>query len=368
MLKKFEKRGKLLLAKGVSVFLDKKTIDPVDLDKEKIDRLLVIRQHNQMGDMLLAVPAFRGLRKRFPDAEISLIAAPINTDVMINNPYLDRVFTYSKEKNRNFLNLISFIRALRKKRFDAVIVLNTVSFSITSMLLAVISGARIRIGSTSRPFGHGLSGDFYHIELPLPSAEELSAMHESEHNLYPLSAIGVRETDLTSLLVASPGEEDDCRSFVSAAFGDGTGYAVIHPGAGKKQNIWPPERFAALAGLLRKEYGLLTVAVSGPADGDSLRRFLGACEEPVPAVVSSAAVGFLGALMRGAAITVCNDTGVMHIAGAVGARCAAVFGPTDPARWKPVGENVVAVRRDDGDLEGVAVDAVMKSVAQLLAS
>ena len=46
------------------------------------------------------------------------------------------------------------------------------------------------IGSTSAPFGHSLGRSFYHLELPLPTAVELESMNESEHNIYPLRAIG----------------------------------------------------------------------------------------------------------------------------------------------------------------------------------
>jgi ADP-heptose:LPS heptosyltransferase len=71
--------------------------------------------------------------------------------------------------------------------------------------------------------------------------------------------------------------------------------------------------------------------------------------------------------MRDAAISVCNDTGVAHIAGAVGARCVEIFGPTDPDRWKPVSESVVAVRSDDGKVESVTVESVMRAAERLLA-
>ena len=210
MLKKLEKRGKIALARFVSLFVRTVPMTPQELSRVEIKRLLVIRQHNQMGDMLLATPAFRGLRTRFPGARISLVAASINTDVMRNNPYIDEVLTYAKERhNRRPMRLFRFITQLRRGRFDAVIVLNTVSFSITSMLLAWVSGAAIRIGSTSQPFGHDLTRRFYHLELPLPSAEQLASMHEGEHNLFPLTVIGVRETDLSAGLI--PTEEEERR-------------------------------------------------------------------------------------------------------------------------------------------------------------
>ena len=85
-----------------------------------------------------------------------------------------------------------------------------------------------------------------------------------------------------------------------------------------------------------------------------------------PTVVSRPQVGFLSALMEHAALTLCNDTGIMHIAGAVGAPCIALFGPTDPARWKPVNETVVAVKATDGHVESVSVDEVLSVALQLL--
>ena len=330
-----------------------------------VRKVLVIRQHNQMGDMLLAVPAFRGIRNRFPNARITLVAASINAGVMENNPYVDRVVTWAKEKaRRNPFAFLGFIRSLRRERFDVLIVLNTVSFSVTSMLLGAVSGAAWRAGSTSSPFGTELTSKYYDLALPLPGEDELASMHESEHNLYPLRALGIEDTDLSSLLVPFDHEQRAVAEFAAASFGGGR-YAVIHPGAGKVQNIWPPERFAEVADSLA-EKGIGSVAVRGPVDDVFFSRFLGSCRVP-PQVISCPTVGFLGALMRGAAVSVCNDTGVAHIAGAVGARCAEVFGPTDPRRWKPVSDTVKAVVPPDGDISSVTVGQVMEAVGRLLA-
>lgn len=366
MKKDFERKGKAVLARALAPLIGTRGNRAPLPDPASVGKVLIIRQHNQMGDMLLAVPAFRGIRKRFPNAKITLLAASINSGVMQNNPFVDEVVTWSKEKNRKDpFAFLRFIRGLRSERFDLLIVLNTVSFSVTSMLLGAISGAAWRAGSTSEPFGTDLTSKYYHLEFPLPDEEELSRMHESEHNLYPLRALGIEESDISSVLVPFEHEEKGCRDFVAAAFGDGP-YAVIHPGAGKVQNIWPPENFAEVSGVLLERFGIRSVAVRGPVDDIFFTRFLEACPVP-PQVISCPTVGFLGALMRDAAVCVCNDTGVAHIAGAVRARCAEIFGPTDPLRWKPVSETVVAVRSDDGRVESVSTDDVMNAVEGLLA-
>lgn len=366
MRRKIERFGKLAFARFIALFLDGMRVTPEEFSRMPVSSLLIVRQHNQMGDMLCAAPAFRGLRKRFPNARITLIAASINRDVALRNPYVDEVLTYAKERTRSSpFALVRFLAELRKRRFDAVIVLNTFSFSITSMLLAVASGARVRVGSTSVPFGHDLSSKFYHLELPLPNAAQVERMHESERNVYPLSVLGVHEHDLTSALVHTLEEEQDCERFIAASCGPAGRFIVVHPGAGKRQNRWPPERFAEVASVLHECLKIPTVAVEGPVDGAAMDAFLASCTMH-PTVVSWPQVGFLSALIEHAALTLCNDTGIMHIAGAVGAPCIALFGPTDPARWKPVNETVVAVKATDGHVESVSVDEVLSVALQLL--
>jgi len=190
-------------------------------------------------------------------------------------------------------------------------------------------------------------------------------MHESAHNLHPLAAIGVSERDLSAVLVPFDAEERECARFIAAAFGAGKPFIVVHPGAGKRQNVWPPARFAEVVSLLGDRTGMEAVAVRGPVDAGAMDEFLASCAV-CPVVLSSPTVGFLGALMKRAALTLCNDTGIMHVAGAVGARCVAIFGPTDPARWKPVKDSVVAVKSRDGDVSSVRVEEVLAAARALL--
>ncbi len=364
IIKELERRGKKLLAGMLGFFLGADKTGPEVLGGREIRKLLVIRQQNQMGDMLLAVPALRGIRRRFPEAEISFIAATINAEVVRNNPFIDELIIYSKKRYlRNPISLVRLIAGLRRKRFDLVIVLNTVSFSVTSMLLAVASGASLRAGVTSRPFGSDLSERFYHIELPLPPERELESMHESEHNLYPLGVLDVKESDLSSLLVPADSEREQAERFIREEVkGD---FILVHPGAGKVANIWPPSNFAAAADYLAHRYSLRIVVVEGPADAEVFRDFIRSCQAEA-VLLRSPSVGCLGSVMTRAAVTLCNDTGIMHIAGAVGAPSVAVFGPTDPDRWKPAVDNVTAVRADDHRIESVAVEDVIRAAEEFL--
>ena len=175
----------------------------------------------------------------------------------------------------------------------------------------------------------------------------------------------MKETGLESLLVPTDDETAAGERLISAAFGEGSPFILTHPGAGKKQNIWPTGRFAELIRRLREKQDVGVLAVRGPVDGEAFDSFMQACES-VNVVLSSPSVGLLGAVMRRAVMTLCNDTGVMHIAGVVGANCCAIFGPTDPSRWKPVNDNVVAVRAADGLVASVTVDDALEAAVRFL--
>lgn len=366
MGKGIERAGKLALARFISLFLSSRRMAAREFSRLEVSRLLIIRQHHQMGDMLLAVPALRGLRARFGGARITLLASRVNAACVQRLPYVDEVLVLPRTRGlRRAWDLVRFVADLRRRRFDVVIVLNTVSFSVTSMLLAVASGARLRTGSSSAPFGHDLTSRFYHLDLPLPPREDLAAMHESAHNLHPLAAIGVKVTDLTSVFVPAEEDERECERFIAASFGARGRFIVVHPGAGKPQNVWPGSRYAEAARLLGETFGCGVVATGGPADAAALEAFLEACVDR-PFVLPCPSLGFLGALIQRSTLTLCNDTGIMHIAGAVGARCVAVFGPTDPARWKPVNQTVVAVRGKDGNVDSVSVDEVVAAAKALI--
>lgn len=307
-------------------------------------RILIVRQHNQMGDMVCATPAFRAIRETWPEAEIALITAPVNVEVVRYNPHLDQVVTFDRKMWRNPRLLFGFLGWMRNYRAEVAFVLSSVSFSVTSSAIALASGARYVVGGDSAPFGWDISRHAFSLEMPSEPVQTTPAV---EHNLSALRAIGINTDDTSTVVVPSP-EEAATAGRILADLGLEPGFWAIHPGAGKRQNIWPPERFADMAGRANAE-GKMVLLLHGPADAEplaELTRLLGADIGHGVKVAPGCPVGVGAALLQMADRFLCNDTGVMHMAGALRVPTVALFGPTDPALWKPPAPEVAVVKSD----------------------
>ncbi len=322
-------------------------------------RILIVRQHNQMGDMVCATPALRAIRETWPEAEIALVTAPVNRGIVAHNPHLDRIFTFDRLVWQRPTRLVKFLAELRGFRPELAFVLSSVSFSVTSAWIAAASGARYIVGSDSRPFGWDVSRHFFSLEMP---AKPDLDCHAVAHSLAPLQAIGVTTEDTFPVVVPAASEVAEAEKIV-AELGLERGFWALHPGAGKRQNVWPAAGFAEVAKQARAA-GHQVLILHGPADGEPLAellRILGADGAdgselgPGLAVAPACEVGVGAALLQLADRFVCNDTGIMHMAGAVRVPTVALFGPTDPRLWRPPAPEVVVIkseRQDDGPDRG----------------
>ena len=324
-------------------------------------RILVVRQHDQLGDMLCALPALRTLRQNFPQARLGLVTAPAHHAVVRHHPDLDAVLLYDKRATRlSPRTSLRFVRALRAFDADLAFVLNSVSFSSTSAWLAVLSGAPLLVGGDSVPFGWSFSRWLYSLEMPtLPQADR----HAIEHGLQPLASIGLDVADRSVRIVPGPQAEARALAFL-ASLPEGAPIAALHPGAGKPENRWPPARFARAIEALERE-GARVFLIEGPVDVAAVRETFAALgsERPVLREVDAAVVA--AALARCSAVLV-NDTGIMHVAGAVDAPTVALFGPTRATQWAPPSPELVALQSPGGNMDGLSVDLVLATLREKL--
>ncbi len=333
------------LSKKVAQLVRRPRLEPDQLLALQPEKILVVRQQNQMGDMICATPVFRALRETFPEARIALVTSPVNMEVVRHNPHLDQVFTFDQKMWRNPFRLFPFLSQLRSFQADVAFVLSSVSFSVTSAAMALASGSHYVVGADSRPFGFDISHHAFSLEMP--SVPELD-QHSVLHSLAPLQAIGISTDDHSTVVVPSAKEVQQARAILKK-LGLKTGFWAVHPGAGKKQNIWPGVNFAYMA-QLAAENDHEVLILHGPADAQVLSELENKLSELSLGKLSgriktapSCSIGVGAALLQNANRFLCNDTGVMHMAGALPVPTLALFGPTSPDLWKPPVCEVVAL-------------------------
>lgn len=299
-------------------------------------RILVIRQHDQLGDFLLSLPALRSLRHCFPEARIALVVREYFADAASLVPFVDEILVFREDASRwTWGSLRRFWRSLRSG-WDLAVVLNTVSHSLTSDLLARFARARVVLGSAERVFPGSTRNFFYDLNAPMASG----IRHQSERNVDILRYIGCSTDDMREELRVSDAVRTAVRGEIESLGQSAHGPLIgLHIGAGKPANRWPVERFAELANTLRERVEARILLFWGPAEEDLKEAFVSSASAGTP-LIGHPTLERLAAYFQACDAVVCNDTGVLHLSAAVGTPTVGLYGPADQAEWKPVGEHV----------------------------
>lgn len=298
---------------------------------------VVVHLIGNLGDVIVAIPALMALRRRFPQARLTLVTSPGRRgmpgakELLSGVGWLDEMIVYHQEDiatRRAQLALAARIRALRP---DLLIYLPASRAPARTVFRNL---AFARLTSPRRVFG------YYVPTFPsyrLAQARVFGRFpQEVDRHLRALAPLGIPPAPPGPFeLGAAPAADVARVAEIVAAAGGRTLVAVC---AGGKQDghLWPPERFAAVAAALAAE-GFEIVTVGGPGDVAVAERVLAAAGGGSQA---AGALSILGSaeLLRHAALLVTNDTGPMHIAAAVGTPVAAVFSSENFAgRWYPYG-------------------------------
>ena len=338
-------------------------VSPRDVDWNRIKRILVVRQHDQLGDFLLSTPVFEAIKKHAPTAEITLVARNYTASLARHHRYIDDIMVvFEHGRYWTGANISRFTKQLGRG-YDLAVVLNTVSHSLTSDLVARFSRARYILGSSNRLFSGTSRNFFYHLNAPFLGDR---VRHQSERNLDIIRYLGI-ECDSSREAIFLTGEEKQWAKNQLSGLGidDKKKVVVVHPGAGKIGNRWPVDSFAEVARRLADACGAQVIVTSGSNENELASQFL--------QLMSSQAFGWNSAHLRQVAamisqadLLLCNDTGIMHVCAAVGTPFIAVFGPTDPQEWKPVGDEFIAIRGKDFTCLSVPENAVFEAAMSLL--
>ena len=286
---------------------------------------VIVRLPNWLGDTVMAEPALRAIRAAFPEARV-LAAGPWAT-VLAHQGLADVLLEYP----RRWAGRLRSADAAREFRPELAVVLPN---SLESALAAWYWGARRRVG-----FAGG--GRTWLLTDAVAAPEP--RVHQVDEYLRLAAAIDAT-TDTRDPRLAPPVDDGEERREVRAwladvGVGDARPLAGIHLGAAYGDaKVWPPDRAAALVGELRRRD--VTAVLLGPASDGT------AASAIVDATGAASLVGRdhaerLPALLAELDVVVAGDTGVAHLAAALGTSVVTLFGPTDPSLSAPRGRAVV---------------------------
>ena len=177
--------------------------------------------------------------------------------------------------------------------------------------------------------------------------------------LEPLQALAIYETDLVPVL-SFPSDRLLAGRARLRANGIQGKPVVVHPGSGSPAKNWPVERFADVIRRLRAQQKEV-VAVAGEADVEQAAVL--AREVPGVPLLTGLTLTELSETLAECGCFLGNDSGITHLAAAVGLPVVALFGPSDPDTWAPRGRGGVRiVRAQEKELERLETSAVWEEM------
>jgi ADP-heptose:LPS heptosyltransferase/GT2 family glycosyltransferase len=317
--------------------------------RDRVRRILALKL-DHIGDFVSAFPAFRRLKERFPNAELTVLAARASLALAPLEPAIDRVIQFDyfhtrSDKGRRAIGKKDFARLheqLAPFRFDLAVDLRRQP---ETRHVLQHAGARWLAGFDVENRTEWLD---IAVEWEGDVARTHKRTHISEALVQFVDAIAVAcETDRRIIRDAPRAAEG--RTLLAAlpdlALGSGP-LVCVHAGAGSENKEWPLANFAGLIDLLVGRDNATVIAIGGPEEEATVARLLALTRERVVSVVNRFSLRQLPAVLAACDLYVGNDSGPKHIAASLGVPTVGIHaGSVDTVEWGPLGPSAVAIRR-----------------------
>jgi len=297
----------------------------------QVDSVLVIHQ-GALGDFILALPVLSALRRAFPDARTVMMGYPRILQLAKDRFYADEIFSIDQKGMATFF--------IRQGTLD-----ENLSWFFSTFDLVVVFG-KDGEGAFINNLKRVCKARIIHINT-MPSQYE--AIHLSEHLLRQLSRSGIHHSDGTPRLFLRESDREWGERFwlergISPE--ERTKVIILHPGSGSRKKIWPLNLFLDLFRHLQNHSNRIFLIVLGPAEGPEIQQAFEVLDFPHLTLAKDLSLVELASVMEGCQLFIGNDSGISHLAAALGLPTLAIFGPTDYRVWSPRGVKVEVIRRE----------------------
>jgi len=300
---------------------------------------ILIRGTNWIGDAVMTLPAVSAVRKTFPDARISILAKPWVAEIFNLSNEVDEVILFqSPGIHSGVAGKFRLSQDLRAMKFDTAILLQN---AIEAAIISCLAGIPVRAGYNSD--GRGLL-----LTHSVRRTEAIRKVHQTEYYLEMVKSLGCQSAGTDSCL--RPGKDYDALAEeICDAHGIGREGILVGmaPGAtyGPAKR-WFPERFAAVADRVIDDYHARVIIFGSNQDGEIADQVQQNARHPLISLAGKTNLKEAIAVMARCSLFISNDSGLMHVAGALNIPTVAIFGSTNPVTTSPVGDKSVIIHKD----------------------
>ena len=306
-----------------------------------MNRILVIRG-GAIGDFVLTLPAIKLLRDRFPGAHLEILGSKTIVALAEKRFYADAVRSIESALLARF-----FVKG----------------FELPPDLADYFGGFDLIVSYLFDPDGvFETNLKRCRIRTFIAASPKWDNREHAAHQLArPLEALGLHLKNPAARIYPSAEDRDFARRYLA----DASNPIALHPGSGSETKNWAIENWIELGDSLLSA-GLDLLVIAGEADEKRVRVLESAWKGKPVRFVRNLPLPQLAALFE-RCVFVGHDSGISHIAAAVGTRCVLLFGWTDPAIWAPANANVTVLEAPNGKIEDLEVGTVAAALRTALA-
>ncbi|QXL85287.1 glycosyltransferase family 9 protein [Comamonas sp. NLF-1-9] len=291
-------------------------------------RRIVVFRALMLGDMLCATPVLRAVRATWPQARITLVGLPWAASWAQRLASVDAFEAFPgwpglpETPPAPARQLLAFLNGLREQRFDLAIQLH---------------GSGVRVNPLVARFGAARNAGFAGRTAWIPpgEAERFALWPEEGHEIQRLlrlaDHLGLERRGTEIDWALRPRDLACARRLLPA----GRSHVVVHAGAQLPSRRWGVRRFAAVADRLAQA-GLRVVLTGTQGERELVASVASAMREPALNLCARTDLWTLGGLLSSARLLLCNDTGLSHVAAALGTPSVVVACGSDTRRWAPL--------------------------------
>lgn len=312
------------------------------LEWEVMSKILVMRG-GALGDFILSLPVLVAFKKEFPGAALEIMGYPRIAELARGRHYAQRVCSIDYAPLARFFGADS---------------------DLPDELCLYFAGFHQIVSFFYDPddifHGNLRKAGARHILQLIHKPDETKAIHAAEQFARGIEKIGIIPEDFTPRVYPCDADRDEARKIL----GTGKDFLIgLHPGSGSTSKNWPLENWITTIDWLLKDTPAQIALVFGEAETKSREAFVRYRSQPRIKFLDQEPLTTLAAALEQCRVFIGHDSGISHLAAAVGTETITLFGPTNPVLWQPVGAQVI---QKGNRLEQIVFEDVQFALAKPL--